>query len=409
MPRNRALIACALTLILILSVGLAMPVAGVAATRAELEAHRQKAEATRKKAAEADALARTLADEIAALDAEIESFQKQADALEPRIATATRRTNTLKREVAKLRAEAAALQADMDATQAELDTQRGLLAERVQSTYKQGTWFYLDVLLGSQDFGDLIARTELVSRVIESNNDAAAALVHTKDTLSKTKSKLDRSLQAVSLKKREAQAVESELRSLHGARKAAADKRESIQSQKSDLMADSKKNAARLRALAEEEEAESRRLEAELAGSGSGYFAGTMAWPVPSSHRITSPYGWRICPFHGRELHPGIDIGRPDPNGPSLQGAPVVAAASGSVLFAGYRGGYGNTVILDHGNGVTTLYAHLSSGSIRVSAGQSVSKGARIASVGSTGNSTGPHLHFEVRVNGVPKDPMSYR
>jgi murein DD-endopeptidase MepM/ murein hydrolase activator NlpD len=79
------------------------------------------------------------------------------------------------------------------------------------------------------------------------------------------------------------------------------------------------------------------------------------------------------------------------------------------VLAAGYRGGYGNTVILDHGNGVTTLYAHQAAGGIKVSVGESVKKGERIGTVGSTGSSTGLHLHFEVRVNGTPKNPATYR
>ena len=139
-----------------------------------------------------------------------------------------------------------------------------------------------------------------------------------------------------------------------------------------------------------------------LSGGGSGRFSGSMAWPVPSSSRITSDFGPRICPFHGKELHPGIDIGAPS-------GSAIVAAGKGEVLYAGYRGGYGNTIILDHGNGVTTLYAHQRAGGIKVSTGERVTKGQRIGTVGSTGYSTGPHLHFEVRVNGTPKNPMSYR
>ena len=100
-------------------------------------------------------------------------------------------------------------------------------------------------------------------------------------------------------------------------------------------------------------------------------------------------------------MHPGIDIG-------ASSGSPIVAAASGTVLYAGRRGSYGNTVMIDHGNGVVTLYAHQVSGGIRVSGGQHVNKGERIGAVGSTGNSTGPHLHFEVRVNGAAKNPTNY-
>ena len=406
MHRSRALLM--FSLIVCLALGFAAPAYG--ATQAELDAHREKAADARKRASEAEDLAKKLADEVAALDEKIEASQKQADALGPDIAKATKRTSTLRREVAGLKAEAAAAQAEIDRTQIELDTQRELLAARVESTYKQGSWFYIDLLLGSQDFSDLITRTELVSRVIESNNNVAAGLGRTKDSLEKSKAKLERSLQTASLKKKEAEAAEKQLRSLQNQRQAAADRTEAIQRDKAGLMADSKKNAARLRALAEQEEAESDRIASELSGSGSGKFSGSMTWPVPASHRVTSPYGWRICPFHGRELHPGIDIGRPVAGGdwPESQRS-IVAAASGKVISAGYRGGYGNTVILDHGNGVTTLYAHQASGGIRVSVGQKVSAGERIGTVGSTGNSTGPHLHFEVRVNGTPKNPMTYQ
>lgn len=402
MHRSRAFIAFALTLTLIC--GVVAP-AG-AATRSDLNRHRDAAAEARKKAAAADAKAKQLASEVKALDQQIDAIQKEADALGPGIAKATRRTNDLKRQVAGLEAEAAQTQANINRIQADLETQRGLLAERVESTYRQGDWFYLDILLGSKDFGELVTRTELVQRVIEANNDAAEALNTTRDSLSKAKAELDRSLKQTSIKKAEAQAAENELRGLQSAKLAAADRREAVQGQKADLMADSKRNAARLRALAEQEEAESDRIAAELRGGGSGRFAGTMTWPVPSSHRVTSPYGWRICPFHGRELHPGIDIGRASAGGASLQGAAIVAASGGRVIYAGYRGGYGNTVMIDHGNGVVTLYAHQSS--IAVSNGQRVTSGQRVGAVGSTGNSTGPHLHFEVRVNGTPKNPMGY-
>lgn len=399
MHRSSAFIASAL--ILALSCGPVAP-AG-AATRSQLLEHQDAAAIARKRAAAADARADDLAAEVRKLDAQIDAIQKEADALDPGIAKATSRTNVLRRQVAVLQAEAAEMQADITRIQAELDTQQGLLADRVESTYRQGNWFYVDVLLGSQDFGDLITRTELVRRVIESNNAAAEKLGSTRTSLKAAKDKLDRSLQEASVKKAEAQAAENELRGLQASRQAVADRREAIQGQKADLMTDNRRNAKRLRALAEQEEAESDRIAAELFGHGSGRFSGSMTWPVPASHRITSGYGWRICPYHGRELHPGIDIGA---STRGVSGDSIVAAGSGKVIYAGYRGGYGNTVIIDHGNGVTTLYAHQSS--IKVGWGASVSRGQRIGSMGSTGNSTGAHLHFEVRVNGTPKSPMGY-
>lgn len=404
MHRSRAFAAAFLSLALI--AGSAAPAVG--ATRAELDAHRKKAADARKRAAEADALARRLANDVQALDGQIDELERQADALSPKIAAATKRTSRLRRQVARLEADAAAAQARIEHTTIELDSQRELLAARVESSYKQGAWFYLEMLLGSQDFSDLIARTELVNRVIESNNSAAAELGTTKRELEDAKAKLDRSLRSASLKKREAEAAEKQLRGLRNERQNAAARRESMQREKSELMTVSKKNAARLRALAEQEEAESQRIAAELAGNGSGRFSGTMSWPVPGFTRVSSAFGWRTHPiFGGRRFHTGIDIGR-RADGTSIGGAPIVAVGSGTVLSAGYRGGYGNTVIIDHGDGVTTLYAHQRAGSITVSPGQRVKRGQRVGAVGSTGNSTGPHLHFEVRVNGVPKNPMGY-
>ena len=121
----------------------------------------------------------------------------------------------------------------------------------------------------------------------------------------------------------------------------------------------------------------------------------------PTAGGIGSPYGYRIHPITGkRKMHTGVDIG-------GAYGADIVAASSGTVIIAGYNaGGYGNYLVVDHGGGVTTLYAHASM--LCVSKGQQVSRGQVIAKVGSTGMSTGPHLHFEVLINGAHTNPMNY-
>ena len=128
------------------------------------------------------------------------------------------------------------------------------------------------------------------------------------------------------------------------------------------------------------------------------YNGGGLAWPVPSSYMITSYFGYRT--FGGySDFHTGTDIGAPT-------GTPVVAVASGTVTYAGWMDVGGNTVIIDHGNGMTTLYCHLSD--FACSVGQTVSTGQTICYIGSTGFSTGPHLHYEIRVNGVFIDPLTY-
>ncbi len=121
-------------------------------------------------------------------------------------------------------------------------------------------------------------------------------------------------------------------------------------------------------------------------------------WPAQGP--IASGFGWRVSPFgDGNEMHPGIDIAY-------TMGAPVVATADGEVVLSGPAGGYGNLVQIDHGNGLATLYGHNSR--LAVTAGQHVKKGQIIAYAGSTGKSTGPHVHYEVRINNTPVDPMKY-
>ena len=127
---------------------------------------------------------------------------------------------------------------------------------------------------------------------------------------------------------------------------------------------------------------------------------GSMMWPCPSCHYITSQFGWRYHPiYQTQKYHSGVDIG-------ASYGATIVAADGGTIITAGSVSGYGNCVVINHGNGITTLYGHMSS--IAVSVGQKVSKGQTIGYVGSTGNSTGPHLHWEVTVNGVRQNPLNY-
>ena len=127
-------------------------------------------------------------------------------------------------------------------------------------------------------------------------------------------------------------------------------------------------------------------------------------WPVPDTGRVTSPFGYRIHPVLGvKKMHTGIDIAKA--GGQSL-GKPIVATVAGTVTHSGVKGSYGNTVFIDHGNGMSSLYAHCSELLVRV--GETVTQGQHIANIGSTGRSTGPHLHFEIRENNEPVDPLKY-
>jgi murein DD-endopeptidase MepM/ murein hydrolase activator NlpD len=179
------------------------------------------------------------------------------------------------------------------------------------------------------------------------------------------------------------QAVEGELQSYYADLGDIEQQRQQYERETEALRAESEAIAAFLRAHGDGE--------AEVSPKG-------MTWPARGP--VTSGYGWREHPIFGtRRFHAGIDIGAPT-------GAPIVAAGSGTVVFASSRTGYGNHVIIDHGGGVATLYAHMSS--IGASNGQRVAIGDRIGAIGCTGYCTGPHLHFEVRVNGDPVNPMGW-
>ena len=174
-------------------------------------------------------------------------------------------------------------------------------------------------------------------------------------------------------------------RSLAGAR---GDRRQTL----ADTQANEREWVAEADALRASSTSVAAQITSHSSSPNSSPSSSSLVWPA--SGPITSPYGMRWG-----SLHPGIDIG-------AGMGAPIHAAASGRVILAGYSGGYGNLIVIDHGNGLATAYAHQSR--LGVSVGQAVSQGDVIGYVGSTGFSTGPHLHFEVRVNGSPVDPMGY-
>ncbi len=401
MHRSRAYVALLLTVVLTLA---SAPLA-LGTTRADIQASQERAQQAREAAAQAEEAAARYQAEARALDETIAEIAGEVRDLDPRIAEATDRTARLQSELDDLRGQVADKEAELDKTAAERDRQQELLNARMTASYKQGTWFYLDILLDSKTINDLIARTTLVQRVISSNQDLAIQLADTTERLAAQKAELERTRDTVSTKRAEAAAVEKSLRDMRAQRQTALNRQQSVQNEKTALMEASEADAERWRAQAEEEEATARRLEAELrsqASSGGGYYDGVMAWPVPGG-RLTSGYGPRTHPIFGSQrFHHGIDISRGD--------GVIVAAGDGTVVRAdyGWNGGYGNLVVIDHGDGVTTLYAHILAGGIHVSRGQQVTRGQEIALVGSTGYSTGPHLHFEVRINGASTDPMQY-
>jgi murein DD-endopeptidase MepM/ murein hydrolase activator NlpD len=388
---------------LLLALCLVVPGTASAYSKTDVTKHQTAAAAARKKAAAEQAKADALLKQSQDLEGQIAAIQKDLDALGTQIGTASQRRAQLDHEMALMRSEITQKQAEAAQLQTEYDGRLAALGARADAVYRQGDWAWLEVLLGSQSLADFVQRTEYVNLIMSDDESAATELESTHAQLDQTTAELDYALETLSANRVEARAQEQGLLTLQATRDGKRASEQAAQNQKDALLAQTKTNVAHLRALALAEEQESARIANLLKSSGShgsGKYAGTLTWPCPGHTTITSPFGWRMHPIlHVRKLHTGIDIRAP-------KGARIVAAGKGTVIFAGSNGGYGNFTMIDHGNGLVTCYAHQSR--IVVSKGQHVSAGTTIGYVGSTGLSTGPHLHFEVRVNGTPVNPMGY-
>ena len=274
------------------------------------------------------------------------------------------------------------------------DEKSDMLAKRLVSMYEAGETQYLDILLKSKNITDFISRTYVIQEVAEYDSILIKQIEEEKNNIETTKQKLENEQSEIQIIKAKSEQTTIVLNNMQTLQK----------SYVSQLSEDEKKLQEQLTEY-KNEQAEIQRqilLATNVIDPDIQYTGGEMLWPVAiSGTAITSDYGVREHPIQGvvRE-HTGIDIG----NTPT--GTPVVAAADGIVTYAGWLGGYGNCVMISHGEGVVTLYGH--GNKILTSVNTKVKQGDVIMQVGSTGNSTGPHLHFEVRVNGTCTSPWQF-
>ncbi len=303
----------------------------------------------------------------------------------------------LQTEISALEKKASSLQKDIDKNTAvlnqkkkEMEARMKIYKARLRDIYEHGQINYLDVLLGAKDFGDFASRMYLLQKIIRSDlalvetvQREAAEIQSRQDILNKQMEEIKKDRAALGEKKAALDKVRAERAQL--LYKAEEEKRSS-ESEYQRMLAVSEN----IKAMIQSMEAAS----SMPAGGGSGAFR----WPC--SGPITSYYGWRTHPiFQTKRYHSGIDIAVDT-------GTPIRAAASGTVIYSGWMGGYGYCVMISHGGGLVSLYGHNSS--LAVGEGQRVSQGQVIAYAGSTGYSTGPHCHFEVRVHGEVTDPLNY-
>ncbi len=321
--------------------------------------------------------------QIAALKKKNAPYEQQRAALEAQV-------DAVQKEIRLYEAQIAQCKATIDERTRELEETRETLKQRLVALYTSGNSTQLSLLLSAEDYGDYLAKSELSASLSRHDTAVITGALDAIAELELAKSELDKSQQEIQGKKAELVSALDEVKKI-----VSANNRQ-VNALNQDL--------AQLQAEQKEIEAAIKKAQQSSgSGSGSGGSAikgtGQFIWPVPGCYKVSSGFGSRW----GRS-HTGIDI---ISSSGGVTGKPIVAADSGTVILSKYYSGYGNCIMIDHGNGYVTLYGHmryLSSYGV----GASVTKGQTIGYVGATGNVTGPHLHFEIRLNGTCKNPMNY-
>ena len=331
--------------------------------------------------------------ELEYVQEELSATIVQIQQLDDTIAQAEQEIEDFNTQLTELQTQVNETTAKLEALQKNYEENEELLAERLVVLYEKGETSFLDLLFNSSSLTDFLSNYYMLEQIVEADTELLESIEAEKTEVENTQKSLEE--QKANLKILKAKREQTYVTMQNN---------KTVQQNYLNQLSDSEKE---LQQKIEDYKAEEARIEnlirlaADQEYNGS-YTGGVMAWPVAKSGTyITSDYGIREHPIQGVvKQHTGIDIGN------AGFGAPVIAAADGVVTMASYYGGYGNCVMINHGNGISTLYGH--GQKILTTVGTEVKKGDLIMEVGSTGNSTGPHLHFEVRVNGSPVNPKPY-
>lgn len=272
-----------------------------------------------------------------------------------------------------------------------------LLRERLVTVYEEGELSYLDVLLSSKSLSEMLSRYYVMQEMAEYDNQLIDEVVKQKETIENSKEKLEKESAQVRILKAKAEQSEIILKNTKTMHEGYVKQLSDEEKKLNDKIDEYKLEYARIQTKLHQ-------ISSDISDIEIQYTGGKMLWPVAVSNTtLTSYYGTRVYPLAGTtavtDFHLGIDIA-------TLAGSPVVAALNGVVTYAGWLGSYGNCIMIYHGDGITTVYGH--GQKVLTQRGVEVKQGDIIMEVGSTGNSTGPHCHFEVRINGQTTDPLKY-
>ena len=322
------------------------------------------------------------------IKSEKKSVSKAIEELDNRLSEAENELSIVENLLSQLENQVAVTTRELERASSDANNQKELLKKRVRVMYENGNTGYISVILDSTSFSDFISRVDFLKKIINFDMNLLNEMKEHCNLVADRRSQLTFELE-------EKEKLKNNI----------GEKKEQVETAKQDREKTLKEITSDLKELERQEDkllAQSKEIEKKIVSlqSSKKYIGGKLGWPSPGYYKITSSYGYRNHPIlKKKKLHTGIDIAVP-------RNSDIVAANSGKVIYSGYYGGYGNTVIIDHGGKISTLYAHNSK--LLVKVGDEVEKGKVITKSGSTGLSTGPHLHFEVRENGQHVNPMNY-
>ena len=327
--------------------------------------------------------------EIKNLENQSKDVTSQIEELDKKMDIAARELGKVEEELDKLNKDISITARELEEAEEKIQEKQDTFNSRVRVMYKNGNVGYLEVLLSSADIRDFLSRKQMIQSITDHDVDLIKYMKEQRDIIDKKKTELHAQRASVEVTKNKLKDRKTDLAQATRA--------------KEGLMVELNKDLKKAEEQYDDLNKLAKDIESEIVKRqrvDGPYSGGAMSWPVPGHTKINSYFGYRIHPiFKTKKLHTGLDIS-------ASTGTSIVAAADGTVIYSGTLGGYGNAIMIDHGGGIVTLYGHNSS--LSVSEGTQVSRGSTIARAGSTGYSTGPHCHFEVRKNGACVDPLPY-
>lgn len=327
--------------------------------------------------------------ELSGVKAEKSGILTKAQEKQVEISELQQQINTVQYDINAYTTKINNLTVELNEAQIKETNQYDAMKLRLRTMYEDNNTTYISLLFSGESLSEVLSYLEIIKQMSEHDNNMHKELEKTRKEIEEKKLILEDEKKILDEKKAVLQQSQDKIK---------AEKAE-LDGMAAKLSSEETALLNQLKAIEAEEQELQRQAMSGSHSATSVYTGGKLGYPSGYTN-VTSPYGYRIHPIYGvRKLHTGTDFGAP-------MGAAIYAAADGKVITSSYYGGYGNTVIIDHGGGMTTLYAHNSA--LYVSVGQTVKRGQKIAACGSTGNSTGPHCHFEVRINGATTDPMKY-